>query len=649
VIPGYNKLCIYTQDYNYLKTTAYIFSFYTTMTVPCVVLNPTSASCAMEGNDNELYVVGTESVRRRHLLAVGGGDSGAEMTAADTHDSLCKDALSSGHMPAHRRLCIESFRASQETLRELGLSTLPPCSFCSSEDAIQTFLLHPHNLFVAFTNVSRVLHVVSKHTVASDILGGLRRVRKDLRTAIHLIAAEQLLVAEYTNASVQVRSVSDDESLKLLAGVVNLVLALAPNKNTTAFVPGNWTGRHLLSLDDVAQSIERKFAISAELRAAFEAQLTSALDFSFETTQQRIEWPNAWPPKLGIASLQGNSCPPLANLLRNTDRAFSHIGVSYSKKNERTPVSSVQDAWVAVERRSDVNVSWADYDALLVSEGVVTASVLWFIEFLMSLFQASPNLVFDVSASAIEELLTAVQCDFESVQTCSRWRVHFFSALVVVSVYYLALYVLFSAVGLALPVIVAIGAIVPVVLYVSYGYSPLCFPTIPVCLYDDILWSLKQVMPKHIELPAVWYNNETCTSYNKTMATMGPCIRKCSDRPFSYLEWYDPLSWWAVDFNFHAWLAWATSESFVSVLFSEDIKYDIQSVMDFRLKVLGSQNDELINTNRICAALSTYKLLPFLMLLGILVLIGLGTLQALFVVANAVVHSTFLLLLSAFY
>jgi hypothetical protein len=87
----------------------------------------------------------------------------------------------------------------------------------------------------------------------------------------------------------------------------------------------------------------------------------------------------------------------------------------------------------------------------------------------------------------------------------------------------------------------------------------------------------------------------------------------------------------------------------VSVLFSEDIKYDIQSVMDFRLKVLGSQNDELINTNRICAALSTYKLLPFLMLLGILVLIGLGTLQALFVVANAVVHSTFLLLLSAFY
>ena len=651
VIPGYNKLCIYTQDYNYLKTTAYIFSFYTTMTVPCVVLNPASASCAMEGNDNELYIVGTESVRRRHLLGVGGEDSGAEMTAADTHDSLCQDALSSAHMPAHRQRCIEGFRASQETLRELGLSALPPCAFCSKDDAIQTFLLHPHNLFVVFTNMSRVLHVVSKHTLASDIIGGLRRMRKDLRTAIHIITVEQLFEAQYANASasVQVRSVSDDESLKLLAGAVNFMLALSPHKNKTAYVPsGNWTGRHLLSLDDVAQSIERNFEISAELRAAFEAQLTSALDFSFETTQQRIQWPNAWPPKLGIESLQGNSCPPLSNMLRNTDVAFSHIGVSYSKKNERTPASSMQEAWLTVERRPDVNVSWADYDAMLVSEGVVTASVLWFIEFLMSLFAASPNLVFDVSASAIEELLTAVQCDFESVQTCSKWRVHFFSALVVVSVYYLALYVLFSAVGLGLPVIVAFAAIVPVVLYVSYGYAPLCFPAIPVCLYDDILWSLQQFVPKHIELPAVWYKNETCTS-NKTMVAMAPCIRKCSDRPFSYLEWYDPLSWWAVDFNFHTGFAWATRESFVSVLFSEDMKYDIQSAMDFRLKVLGSQNDELVYTNRICAALATYKLLPLLMLFGILVLVVLGTLQALFVVANAVIHSTFLLLLSAFY
>ena len=649
VIPGYNKLCIYTQDYNYLKTTSYIFSFYTTLTVPCAALNPASAACAAEGNDNELYVVGTESVRRRHLLAV---DDAAEMTAEDTHDSLCKDALSSAHMPTHRRLCIQTFRASQQTLHELGLSTLPPCSFCSKADAMETFLMHPHNLFVVFTNVSRVLHVITKHTVASDILGGLRRMRKHVNTAIDMMKTERVLVAEYTNTSVQVRALIDDENLQLLASIMNVVLALAPQKNinnTLNATGGNSSHRKLLSIDDIAQSIERKFEISAELRAAFEAQLTSALDFSFETGQQKIEWSNAWPPKLGIESLQGNSCPPLTNMLRNTDFAFSHIAVAYSKKNERTPVSSIQEAWVKVERHSEVNISWVDYNTLLETEDVVTVSVLWFIEFIMSLFQSSPNLVFDVSVSGIEELVNAVKCDFESVQTCSKWRVHVFNAAIVVCVYYFIIYILFSAVGLALPVIVAFAVVVPIVLYLSYGYSPLCFPSIPVCLYDDILWSLQSFTPKHIELPAVWYKNGTCASYNNSMSTLGPCIRKCSDRPFSYLYWYDPLSWWAVDFNFESWLAWTTRESFVSVLFSEDMKYDIQSSVDFRVQVLGTQNDELIYTNRICAALSTYKLLPFLMLLGILVLIVLATCQALFVVANAFVNSIFLLLLSAFY
>jgi hypothetical protein len=649
VIPGYNKLCIYTQDYNYLKTTSYVFSFYTTVTVPCATLNPASAACAAEGNDNELYVVGTESVRRRHLLAVG---DAVEMTAEDTHDSMCKDALSSEHMPAHRRLCVQTFRASQETLRELGLSTLPPCSFCSKADAMEAFLMRPHNLFVVFTNVSRVLHVIMKHTVASDILGGLRRARKDVNIAIHMATTERVLEAEYTNGSVQVRAVIDDENVQLLAGLTNFILALVPqkNRNITQNAPsGNSSRRKLLSIDDVAQSIENKFEMSAELRSAFEAQLTSALDFSFETSQQKIEWPNAWPPKLGIVSLQGNSCPPLRNMLRNTDTAFSHIGSAYSKENQSKPVSSMHDAWVKVQRRSEVNVSWSDYDAMLASEGVVTASVLWLIEFIMSLFESSPNLVFDVSASGIEELVTAIKCDFEAVQTCSKWRVHVFTALIVACVYYFIVYVLFSAVGLALPVIVAFGVVIPVVMYWSYGYSPLCFPSIPVCLYDDILWSLQQFTPKNIELPAVWYKNGTCAAYNTTISMLGPCIRRCSDRPFSYLEWYDPLSWWMVDFNGESWLAWAVRESFVSVLFSEDTKYDIQSSVDFRVQVLGTQNDELIYTNRICAALTTYKLLPFLMLLGILVLIGLGTLQALFVVANAVLQSTFLLLLSAFY
>ena len=388
--------------------------------------------------------------------------------------------------------------------------------------------------------------------------------------------------------------------------------------------------------------------MSAELRRAFEAQLTSAFDFSFETETQKIAWPNSWPPKVGLETLQGNSCPPLTNMLRNTDVAFKHIGSAYSKKTQMTPVSSIQESWIKVDRHSDVNISWADYDALLVSEGVITGTVLWFVDYVMSLLQASPNFVFDVSASAIQELLMAVQCDFESVQTCSKWRVHFSSALIIVCIYYFILYLLFGAVGLSLPVVAASFLIIPFVFYVSYGYAPLCFPTIPVCLYDDILSSLQLFTPKNIKLPDVWYKSATCASYT-TLDKITPCLRKCSDAPFSYLEWYDPLSWWAIEFNFQSGFLQVVKESFVSAILSEESKYDIQTALNFRLQVVDTQNSDLIYTNRICAVLTTYKLLPYLMLVGVLALIVLGTVQALFVVINAIVNSVFLLLLSSFY
>jgi hypothetical protein len=489
--------------------------------------------------------------------------------------------------------------------------------------------------------------------MVSGVLKSFRQVRKDVNIVIDIMKMERILVAEDINGYFQVRAVNDDERAKLVANIVNFILTFIPQRSNATHTHthtnrGNGTGRKLLSIDDVAQSIERNFEMSAELRRAFEAQLTSAFDFSFETPIQKVAWPNTWPPKVGLETLQGNSCPPLTNMLRNTEVAFKHIGISYSKQNQMTPVSSIEESWITVERRSDVNITWADYDALLVSEGVITGTVLWFVDYVMSLVQASPNFVFDVSASAIQESLKAVQCDFESVQTCSKWRVNFSSAFIVVCIYYFVLYLLFGAVGLSLPVVAASFLIIPFVFYVSYGYAPLCFPTIPVCLYDDILSSLQVFTPKNIKLPDVWYKSETCVSYT-TLDKITPCLRKCSDAPFSYLEWYDPLSWWAIEFKFQSWLLQAVKDSFVSALLSEESKYDIQTALDFRRQVVDTQNSDLIYTNRICAILTTYKLLPYLMLIGVFVLIVLGTVQALFVVINAIANSIFLLLLSAFY
>jgi hypothetical protein len=65
---AYDKFCIYTQDYSFLRTTSFVFSFYTSMTAPCNDLNPASTYCARENSDGQLYVVGVDAVQGRRLL-----------------------------------------------------------------------------------------------------------------------------------------------------------------------------------------------------------------------------------------------------------------------------------------------------------------------------------------------------------------------------------------------------------------------------------------------------------------------------------------------------------------------------------------------------------------------------------------------------
>jgi hypothetical protein len=134
-MPAYDKLCVYTRDYSFLTTTNYVFSFYTSLTAPCNDLNPSSTFCARESSDGQLYAVGVDAVRRRHLLSHTG--TGNTMTATDTYNSLCKDALSGESMPAHRASCRVAYEYSLETLAQLDLPwPLAPCTFCSIEDAV---------------------------------------------------------------------------------------------------------------------------------------------------------------------------------------------------------------------------------------------------------------------------------------------------------------------------------------------------------------------------------------------------------------------------------------------------------------------------------------------------------------------------------
>jgi len=643
-MPSYDKLCVYTQDYRFLTTTNYVFSFYTSMTAPCNQLNPSSTFCARETSDGQLYVVGVDSVRRRHLL--GAASSESAMAATDTHNSLCKDALSSDVMPAHRTACRAAYEYSGETLRLLDLPwPLPTCTFCSVEDAVHGLLLQPHNLVMLATNVSRVMQVIMRHSPLRVLSESARRVTKTVSTAMQIAAAEPALRVEHTNDTWHVHTLVDNPSVDMLARVLKVVLARVPPPANTSRLP---SGRRLLTVDDIAEAMQQNFRVSAALRQAFATQLASSLDYVFESPASQKEWMKTWPPHIGSAVLPGNLCPPLTNMLSTTRRALGTIDKAYSMQDEKVPADSVEHAWIKVSRRNEVNVSWTDYAAVRALHDPVTAAVLFAVDWVMARVGLSPNYIFDVLAAAAEELWYFVKCDYEAVQTCSKWRVHVLIASIVVAVYYVGVYIVCAAVGLSMPVVLAAVVLPSVVLYLSYGYSPLCFPTVPVCLYDDLVYSIQQLVPPNIRLPTVLYRSETCMSAAATRLDTA-CLRTCTDEPFSFLEWYDVLSWCALELRLESALVQFIRQPVVSLVISQQMQDDIQAAVDFHARVFRTPDTDLITTNRLCALISSYKLIPQLALLFVCVMLALGLVQTLMLTVNVAFQVTFALFVSAFY
>jgi hypothetical protein len=649
-MPAYDKLCVYTRDYSFLTTTNYVFSFYTSMTAPCNDLNPSSTFCARESSDGQLYAVGVDAVRRRHLLS--DTDTGIAMTAADTHNSLCKDALSTDLMPAHSKACRAAFEYSRETLAQLALPwSLPPCTFCSIEDAVQALLFEPHNLVMLASNISHVFVILMRHSPMYAMAESARQVSRHINTAVEIAAVEPALRIEQVNDTWHVHVLVDTPSIDMLARIVRVVLWwIPPDTNTSMSVPQNISHnqRRLLTVDDIGEAMQQNFRISAALRQAFASQLASTLDFSFESPVSQREWMDSWPPKIGMTAVGGDLCPPLTKMIRTTRRALQTVDSAYSMQKQAVPTAAVHNAWMNVSRRTETNVSWADYTATRATHDPITAGALFTIDRGMALVNLSPNSIFDVLAAAADQLWSFVRCDYEAVQTCSKWRVHVLAASVVVAVYYVGVYVVCSAIGLSMPALLAAFALPSVVLYMSYGYAPLCFPALPVCLYDDLVYSIQQLVPKNIDLPSALYKSKQCMAAAVSRID-ADCLRRCTDEPFSFLEWYDVLSWWSLELGLETRFIELSQQPFTAIILGQQGQEDIQEAVAFHSRVFSTPDIPLITTNRVCAVVSSYKLLPHAALLLVSLMLALAAVQVLQQTANVALQTMFALFVSAFY
>jgi hypothetical protein len=209
-------------------------------------------------------------------------------------------------------------------------------------------------------------------------------------------------------------------------------------------------------------------------------------------------------------------------------------------------------------------------------------------------------------------------------------------------------YIVCAAIGLSMPVLLAAGALPSIILYMSYGYAPLCFPAVPACLYDDLVSTIQQLVPKNIELPGVMYRSQACMSAAASRVEV-KCLRTCTDEPFAFLEWYDVLAWWSLEVGVEARMAAFAQQPLMSVVLGEQTQDDIQAALDFHTRVFETPDIALLTTKRVCAVLSLYKLMPYLAILFVVVMLALASLQVLQQTVSVAVQTMCVLLVSAFH
>ena len=649
VNPGYDDMCIFTSDPNFLRSVTFTFSFDTSISTPCRMINPAFSFCARETN-GKLYIVGTDISRRRHLLQVTSGD---EEVHIDTVSALCQDALASDALPRTRANCVALYHDSLLTVQELGLEgTLPACAFCGLEDAFAAFVLRPQNIVALTTNISSVVKIVARHTPLKHLFSTFKLTRRYVEVVLHSVAngnKDDLPEIRYTQTGWRVHITSNDTAAtfvleSLLPQVLNWVLL--PH-NESGALNDSRASRRLLGVADVVGTAADKFSAAMTqadtLHKTFQTQLSAAFTFPFRTIQHDSLWLSSWPPAVGrySASADANkTCEPLMNVIRGMGWSFGNVTKSFETKITMNRKATLQAAWLVVPHHNDSNSSFA-FDTT--TEDIPTASVMWTARQILQTVGFELSTVYDLAKAAILEVPPLLRCNYESVQTCSRWDMHLLHACFVAAVYFYALSFVCYTLDIPLLAIVFIGGFPLVVMYMSYGYSPFCAPMVPVCLPDDIVWTIQAILPKFVVFPSSMFKNSACIPKPGFPVEYG-CLLPCTDPRFNYRHWYDVGAWWAVEMGLAEHF-----ETYAGFILSADELRNLQDQLDLKYECLLQNDAGLVTGNRICAALSLYKMLPWVFGMLVLVFMLGSIVQIVWTVVTSAIFSVFVLYITAFY
>ena len=131
---------------------------------------------------------------------------------------------------------------------------------------------------------------------------------------------------------------------------------------------------------------------------------------------------------------------------------------------------------------------------------------------------------------------------------------------------------------------------------------------IPTCLLEDLYTSIIRFFPPMIIIPAPLWRSTACAD----QALIQPnCLKTCQDSPFLYTSLQSVVAWLLAESGSTlANMAIDLFESF-PVLDVPQLRIDVA----VRSKVIEDQNVDLLTGHRLCAAIGSYRLAPYLVLL----------------------------------
>ena len=157
-------------------------------------------------------------------------------------------------------------------------------------------------------------------------------------------------------------------------------------------------------------------------------------------------------------------------------------------------------------------------------------------------FRASDDPV-DVDCSLSENVRSLVFCNFDDVMTC---RLHTRDVVIWGAALYVFLSIVAAVLGILIPPLQGtLGTVLwvsflPLLLWLTMGYSVTCMPMIPHCVFDDLLYHFSALIPAHTNIARIFEARPGCLDAAPTDAS---CVLTCDDPRLGFQTWEDTVLW----------------------------------------------------------------------------------------------------------